>query len=184
MKYFVVENNNFPECVSCIHPFIETSMFEGDALHFSDPEKAEEIRRQVQENTGNRWSVYEVTESRKEVRPTNDIGLTGIHKGYLALKSQDEVWNKSVYDFLHKVLDNRDEKRISYPVNKDGHRFQLDKDVMANLVVEVYVDDENDIIVDTEYGDTRYVTMYEHDDLSIDELYFLCECLEHYLNED
>ena len=65
MKYYIVVNKDFPEWVSGIKPFIETTEFEDKAYYFSDYDKAEEIRLQVQENTGNRWRVYEITEDKQ-----------------------------------------------------------------------------------------------------------------------
>lgn len=182
MKYYIVVNKDFPEWVSGIKPFIETTEFEDKAYHFSDYDKAEETRLQVQENTGNRWRVYEITEDDKQAQPPKDLDT--VYRGYLALKQQDEAWTKSVYDYLHKVLDKRPDKRIERPVDKGGSRFQLQTEYSEDLVEEVYIDDEGDIVINTSSDDTRYVTKDKYFDCSIEELFFLCECLEHYINED
>jgi len=56
----IVYNKDFEEYVSSVNPFIETSEFKHEAFVFDNEEQAEDVRKQVQENTGNRWRVMDV----------------------------------------------------------------------------------------------------------------------------
>lgn len=183
MKYYIVENKEEPKWVKATDAIgIYMTKNEDEAMRFEDPNEAEEMRNTMQNSTGNRWCVYEITEDGK--RDPKIRHLDPVYRGYLVLKQQDEAWTKSVYDYLHKVLDKRPDKRIERPVDKGGSRFQLQTEYSEDLVEEVYIDDEGDIVINTSSDDTRYVTKDKYFDCSIEELFFLCECLEHYLNED
>lgn len=181
--YYIVENRDFPEWIKATDALgFHLTKNEDEAMHIEDADKAENIRMRVQDSTGNRWRVYEITEGGKQAQHPKDIDL--VRSGYFAIKVQDEEWTNEVYNFLHKVLDNQPEKRIEYPVDCEGNRFQLETEVMSNPVVEVYIDEDGDIVVNSEYGNTRWLSKDAHADFSIEEVYFLCESLEHYLNED
>lgn len=183
MKYYIVENEEKARWVEATDTFgIYMTYNEDDAMRFEDLNEAEEMRETMQNSTGNRWRVYEITEDGK--RDPKVRHLDPVYRGYLALKQQDEVWTKSVYDYLHKVLDKQPDKHIECPVDKDGSRFQLLTEYSSDLVEEIYIDEADVIVINTSSDDTRYVTKDKYYDCSIEELLFLCECLEHYINED
>lgn len=161
-----------------------------EAYNFSSVEHAEVMRLMAQDATGNRWRVQII--ENEDNAGANEDGkqdhnvrhLDPVYRGYLALKQQYEAWTKSVYDYLHKVLDKQPGKRIECPVTSDGSRFRLQTEYSSDLVDEIYIDEVDVIVINTSSCDTLYVTKDKYYNCSFEELFSLCECLEHYINED
>ena len=186
----ILENKDFTEYVKgWDKDNLNLTLDIDDAYNFSSVEHAEIMRLIVQEATGNQWRTIIEDEdnagANEDGKQDHNVRhLDPVYRGYLALKQQYEAWTKSVYDYLHKVLDKQPGKRIECPVTSDGSRFRLQTEYSSDLIEEIYIDEVDVIVINTSSYDTLYVTKDKHYNCPIAELFSLCECLEHYLNED
>ena len=150
LKY-IVFNKDFEEYVSSISPFIETSEFETDVFVFEDEVQAEEIRKQVQENTGNRWRVMpiKIGEDAKNWA-FDEWGF--IEKWLPNYYHCDEV---ALVDDIDKVLNNEYEEGdccesfLNYTINelhemRNQYMAGLLADAMANYIRQNYPTKEKD----------------------------------------
>lgn len=60
--YYIVENKHFPEWVKATDAIgFYLTENEAEAMHFDNADKAEDVRKRVQDSTGGIWRVYEIT---------------------------------------------------------------------------------------------------------------------------
>lgn len=61
--YYIVENKHFPEWVKSMDAIgFYLTENEDEAMHFDNADEAEDVRKRVQDSTGNIWRVCEITE--------------------------------------------------------------------------------------------------------------------------
>ena len=66
--YYIVENKHFPEWIKALDGLgFYLTENEDDAMHFTDPDEAEDVRKRIQESTGCIWRVYEINENNEQV---------------------------------------------------------------------------------------------------------------------
>lgn len=66
MKYYIVENKEEPKWVKAMDAIgFYLTKNEDEAMRFDNADEAEDVRKRIQDSTGNIWRVYEITENKQ-----------------------------------------------------------------------------------------------------------------------